>query len=194
MRHLLSYPFIICALLFISLSSCKDHEEKEKEPVSYLEQNAKAFSKELDLSNIQKFQLSPEAEDAISDWVQFSAVKSEIENLEGSSLQRIVNNSDNLVEEIKKMQDSIPEKFDVVPIESRLNVLLTKAKVLQQSANRNKIDTTAIKQGGTELYQAFGYLQIQLNEVFLEGLPDFDINMDRKQDSIRKAKELEKED
>lgn len=193
-KHLSQSTLFLLLVLLVGLAACKDKNKEKVETTSYIEQNAQAFAKEVDLSRIPKIKLSAKAEEASSDWVEFLNVKLEIEKIENYSLQNLVNNSENLLESVIQLRDSlIPDEFSVIPIESRINVLVTKAEVLHQNTQRYQIDTLEIQEGGKDLYQAFGNLKIQLNEVFLEGLPEFDLDMDRKQDSIRAAKLKEDE-
>lgn len=178
---------ILCTILLFNVLSCNNSKEKEQEESSYTEQYAASFSKSLDLSTIPKTELIPEADEALSDWSEFMSVKSEIEKLEDYSLQNLISNAENLTEAIENLQDSIPEQFNKTPIKSRMNVLATKSKILQQYTKQEGLDTTEIQQNGADIYNAFGNLKIQMNEVFLEHLPEFDTDLDRKQDSIQNA-------
>jgi len=78
-----------------------------------------------------------------------------------------------------------------VPIQARLNVLLTKAYLLEGEANKQPPSAKNIDSLSAELYKEFGNLKIQLNEVFLKSVEDFEFELDeriRKQDSLAQLK------
>lgn len=183
--------FLSLFIVLIGFKSCKDADENQESHRAYLEKHAEAFAKKFDLSTIPNSTLNQEAQNATSNWTEFLAAQSEIENIKNYSLQKLINNSDNLSRAAASLMDSIPDKFDKTPVESRINVLITKTKILNQYAQRNVVDTTIIQHSGQDIYKAFGNLKVQLNEVFLTQFEGFDITIDQKQDSIQKTKHQE---
>lgn len=183
----------ICLALFTLFINCKNSDKKNKKGKStYLEQNTQALSKRIDLSSVSSVELSPQAKEASSNWLKFLSANSELKKFNNYSLQELINNKNNLSQSFKNLQDSIPKQFDVVPVQSRITVLVTKSDMFKEYGNRERIDSKEVQVYGQEIYKAFTDLKIQLNEVFLEQLPEFQIDMDKRQDSIRKSKQFRK--
>lgn len=184
--------FTITVVIVLSgLWSCQNKKKQPaKEKHSYVEKNSRALSADLQLNHIQEVRLSSQSENAVSSWINFMSLQSEINKFDGFTLQNLVENSDNLLEAVKSVQDSIPSAFNNQPVQSRLNVLATKAKVLNQNGSRSYVDTTDLQQNGKDIYGAFQNLKIQLNEVFLQDLPEFGDDFDEEQDSIQRVKRV----
>lgn len=190
MQKALKYFVILgCFALIFGLSGCKDSKDKNEKEVSYLEKNAKTFSQKIDLKGIDRVSLSSKAEKACSDWIEYLTVKSEIRKLQDFTLQDLISDSGNLLKSVEQLQKTIPENLNAIPVQSRIVVLLTKAHVLDQETQRHKIDAQKIEKSGQDIFKAFTDLKIQLNEVFLQHLRDFDFDIDKAQDSIQKAKQ-----
>ncbi len=187
------YSAIVCTFLFCCFYSCKNDPKKPKTQQSYIEEHAQAFAKKINLNGIPSFQLSGKALEAAINWPEYVAARSEIRKLEDFTLQDLVSNNASLLRTVEKLKDSIPQKMDNTPVESRINVLLTKANVLHQNAKRYAIDTAELQAGGRAIYTAFQNLKIQLNEVFVKQQPNFEMVMDQKQDSIQQARKNKKQ-
>lgn len=185
------YSFFLllgCCVLCLSALSCGDSNNKKKESESYLEKHSAIFAQKLDLNQLSKTKLTPEAKRASDNWIEYLTVKSEIERFGNYTLQDLIANKGNIAKTIERLQDSVIDPFQVIPVEARINVLLTKAKVLNQYAERSKIDAGNIEGLGQDIAQAFYNLNIQLNEVFYKRQRDFQFDMDARQDSVLKAK------
>lgn len=177
--------FVFMLMLF----SCNTEKDSKNDKLSYEQAHAKTFARSLDLKNMKDIQLMPKAKEATSDWSEFMNARAEISKLPSFTLQDIINNSNNLLQSVIALQDSIPEVFQVKPVKSRLTVLLTKAEVLSQISKRARPDAKQIEAHGKEMYKAFGDLEIQLNEVFLKSIEDFEFDLDAREDSIQQVKQ-----
>ncbi len=179
-------------LLGVFLISCGNSEEQSNsESDTFQEKNAKTFSQKVDLSKVREVKLLREANDASVNWMAFTTARNEINRMPDFTLQEVVNNSNNIFRSIQELQDSIPTDFQEVPIQARLNVLLTKAYLLEGEANKQPPSAKNIDSLSAELYKEFGNLKIQLNEVFLKSVEDFEFELDeriRKQDSLAQLK------
>ena len=188
MQYLRIFPktlFWLCSVLL--LFSCDNSKTKTEKTTSYFEENQTAFSKEIDLQNNITVNLSADAENAVADWQEFISANSEIENLKETSLRNFINNSAIVIDVIAEL-DSIPDKFDTTPINSRINVLMTKSKVFEQDIDRPNLTPEMANQNAVDIYVAFQNLKIQINEVFLRKIEDLDFDIDAHQDSIQKSK------
>lgn len=187
-------PLVFGFVFLVGVCGCSHSQKKKREVqrISSLQKRTTMLSQKIDLSGLPKVSLSSDAERATSDWANYLNLKSEIDNLEHSTLQNLIGNTNNLVTIVLDLQDSIPKKFQTTPIQSRLTVLNTKTHILKQRTKPHHVDPRELQQAGRAIYQAFFHLNIQINEVFLQQLPDFEIDMDRKQDSIKTAHQQEK--
>ena len=72
---------------------------------------------------------------------------------------------------------------------SRLVVLETKTKILEQLTRRQTLDADKVLVIAKELPQDFENFKLQLNELFLKTPDQFEIELDDRLDSIQKANE-----
>lgn len=186
-------PILFFLLIVLGIQACNQSEKEQEQPISYTEESVQAFSTKIDLRDIPQVDLSREASSATSDWYEFITVRAEIDKIKDYTLQKLVDDHENLMEAIKNLNDSIPERLDNPAVRSRTNVLYTRAKLLQQKIISQTFTSKDIEKGGYQIYLAFINLEIQLNEVFIEHFPDFEINMDRVQDSILESRQTEEE-
>ena len=183
--------FVLCIFLFSGITGCNNSTQKERaaQERSFLQKKAQELAQEINLEGVKEVELSSPAERAASDWTNYLNVKSEIEKFDHYSLQNLINNSDNLVQIVGELLDSIPPKFNTTPVKSRLTVLNTKVHILRQETKPQNVDPKELQDSGRAIYQALSNLNIQINEIFLRQLPDFEVDMDRRQDSIKTQRE-----
>lgn len=177
-----------CVIGLLLLSGCQNQTKQEAPTKSYTEKNAALFSAPLAVQAVPQVKLSTPALEETSDWMDFLVVKSEMDKFENFTLQDLVSHHKHLVEIFDRLNDSIPQKFITKPIEGRLTVLLTHAKILAQYIAHEGQDTAFIQDNGKTIFSAYQNLKIQLNEVFLNEQPNFEMAIDRVQDSIQRAK------
>lgn len=185
-----SFPIkmTICLLFLMALGSCHSSTDKNQEDPVYNEALSKSLSRSLNLSHVAKAHLISEAEEDLSNWSQFLTLKVEMEKFEDYSLQDIVDSGSSLLKPIEKVRDSLPEKFKSTSVESRLNVLYTKTKILDQYLKYQQNDTLELQKMGSDVFEAYENLEIQLNETYLKDFSEFDFDMDQRQDSIQEAR------
>jgi len=192
MKLIKRYFYSVSAILVFGLFSCEDEATNTNvEKASYQQKNAENFSKEVNLSKNKSVRLLPKAEEATTNWMAYITAKNEIERMDRFTLQEVVNNSNNLLRSVQELQDSIPTTFDTTPIKTRLNVLLTKTHLLEQEAMNKRSDAEKVEILSQELYTSFENLKIQLNEVFLKSVEDFEFELDeriKQQDSLANLK------
>jgi|GEM_PF-3769926 len=180
--------YLIFLLLLTAFISCKEAEENREPQKDYFENNQR-FLSVINLDNIPTVELNSQASESFSDWREFLSAHSEVEKIKNSTLHNFIGNADNLAEVILQMKDSLPEAHQNRAINSRLNVLETKVKVMQQNLERPQRSAELIEKDAEEIYAAFQNLKIQINELFLPQLEDLDFDIDTKQDSIRRARQ-----
>lgn len=186
------------SLLFISmliLVGCNEEEKQQKALKSFQEKKAAQLKESVKIEDIMSVSLSAEARDSVSQWPEFITFENEIADIQNSSIQEIVNSSNNLKETSAGLISTIPPIFREIPIQARINVIYTKASVLVQETSKTNFDNARIIEEAKELMIAFQNLKTQLNEVFLKTLEEFEQEIEKRiqqQDSIQQL-ELKKD-
>ncbi|MDR5591555.1 hypothetical protein [Christiangramia sp. SM2212] len=178
---------LIYFLLIISIISCKS-EQDSKDSIED-KQDTTAFQKKLKIEEPQ-FTLEPEARKYALNWVEYITAQNEIRQLEDASINDVMNNAPLIAQIMESLKNSVPDSLRSVAVESRLNVVNTKAQLLKQYSGKQEPDAEEIAQTTQELHSEFTNLKLQMNEIFLKSLEDFEKELDefekleREQDSI----------
>ncbi|MGO2356991.1 hypothetical protein [Mesonia sp.] len=196
MKNLKTLFFKLLFLLPIVLwTGCNEEEKQQKALESFQEKKAAQLKESVKIADIMNVSLSAEARDSVSQWPEFLTFQNEIADIQNSSIQEIVNSSNNLKETSAGLISTIPPIFREIPIKARINVLYTKASVLVQETSKTNFDNALITEEAKELMIAFQNLKTQLNEVFLKTLEEFEEEIEKRiqtQDSIQQL-ELKKD-
>ncbi|MGO1584959.1 MAG: hypothetical protein ACTHXJ_03170 [Mesonia sp.] len=196
MKNLKTLFFKLLFLLPIVLwTGCNEEEKQQKALESFQEKKAAQLKESVKIADIMNVSLSAEARDGVSQWPEFLTFQNEIADIQNSSIQEIVNSSNNLKETSAGLISTIPPIFREIPIKARINVLYTKASVLVQETSKTNFDNALITEEAKELMIAFQNLKTQLNEVFLKTLEEFEEEIEKRiqtQDSIQQL-ELKKD-
>jgi hypothetical protein len=168
MRKILSF-FVI-----ISFFACEEKETSQASPV----QSKTSFSDQLEVTTNRTVNLLPEARQLAGEWLAYATAQNEIQNLERSTGQEIMGSSNNLVQIMETLQTSIPDTLRSTAVEARVNVLLTKAQVLQQLSNKKKKNPDEIFEVAEDLVVEFDNFKLQLNELFLKTPENFEMELD----------------
>ncbi|PZD78460.1 hypothetical protein DNG35_05200 [Mesonia sp. K7] len=159
--------------------SCDNTDKVAEEEKTFQLQRAKILQKKINISPTKEVTLLKEANDSASNWAEYMNFQNEIRNIQNFTYQELASSSNNIRETSLAMKDSVPPVFNVNPVKVRLNVLYTKSSMLNQLIQRQVIDTTRIKTTTADLQDAFQNLKIQLNEVFLGTLEEFEKEIEK---------------
>lgn len=162
-------------LLLLSALACKKDQKVTAESDNLM--NTEAFQEKLEIKE-RNIQLAPEARNYALEWVAYITAQNEIERLEKASVGEIAQNSKAISQIMMSLKNSVPDSLKSISVNARLNVVSTKAQLLNQLAERRKKDPKLIAQTAEELHLEFSNLKIQLNELFLETLEDFEKELD----------------
>ncbi|MHA6278767.1 hypothetical protein ACXYMT_01175 [Salinimicrobium sp. CAU 1759] len=169
MRKILSF-FVI-----ISLFACDEKENSsQKAPI----QSKTSFSDQLEVNSNRTVNLLPQARQLAGEWIAYATAQNEIQNLERSTGQEIMGSSNNLVQIMETLQSSIPDTLRSNAVEARVNVLYTKARVLQQLSNKKQKNPDEIFEVAEDLVVEFDNFKLQLNELFLKTPENFEMELD----------------
>ncbi|SOC79700.1 hypothetical protein SAMN06296241_1232 [Salinimicrobium sediminis] len=167
---------ILVVFLMLSLLSCEDEAEK---PVVAPLETSTSFSDSLKISKTRNVILSPEAREIAADWLAYITAQNEIENLENKTGSEIVESSNNLMQIMESLRETLPDTLKTNAVEARTNVLLTKAHVLHQFSNKKQKNPDEIFEVAQNLVVEFDNFKLQLNELFLKTPENFELELDQ---------------
>lgn len=167
---------ILVVFLMLSLLSCEDEAEK---PVVAPLETSTSFSDSLKISKTRNVILSPEAREIAADWLAYITAQNEIENLENKTGSEIVESSNNLMQIMESLRETLPDTLKTNAVEARTNVLLTKAHVLHQFSNKKQKNPDEIFEVAQNLIVEFDNFKLQLNELFLKTPENFELELDQ---------------
>ncbi len=166
-------------LLFVILIGIVVISCKEKKPQENQEQeiDTTALAKTVSLPK-EEVILLPEAREQAVKWVNYITAQNEITNLQSATLSEVVENARPLAQIMESLQNTVPDTLQSRAVNSRLNVLVTKAKILEQLAARREKNPEEIAKTVEEIPVEFNNFKLQLNELFLKSLEDFEEELD----------------
>lgn len=167
-------------LLIVLMFGCK-----QKNPETTDEINRKkvelALTQKLEASKTEVI-LLPEAQEITNEWLAYITAQSEIENLENYTLNNIISNATPITEIIKTLHETVPSRLKSNAVSARLGVLVTKSKILQQLAKKREVNPEKISKTAKELILEWNNFKIQINELFLKTLEEFEQELDEFED------------
>ncbi len=136
-----------------------------------------AFSKLLDYPN-EEVVLLPETTAITSDWLAYITAQSEIDNFRIYTINEVISNATPIAEIMESLKGTVPPQFVTNGVQTRLSVLYTKARVLERLSKKRNPNPEEIAATAQEIPVEFNNFKIQLNEIFLKTLEDFEAELD----------------
>lgn len=180
MKKILLLSFVLV------LFSCR---EEAKQDVSDNSPSKRSFSEQLEVSSNRRVNLLPEAEEQVNEWLAYATAQDEISNLRERSGIEIMANAKNLVQIMESLRTTIPDTLQTPAVIARTNVLLTKARVLQQVSAKKHKNADEVFELANDLLLEFGNFKLQLNELFLKAPGDFEKELDEQFEEARQNRE-----
>lgn len=165
-----------CIVLLIFVIGC-DQNTSTMKVESQTTADTTALSQELDVTN-QQVLLLPQAREITDEWLAYITAQTEIENFDEYTVKEVISNATPIAEIFQNLRETVPTEFQTNAVQTRLSVLYTKAKVLEHLAGKRNPDPEAIKATAEEIPVEFNNFKIQLNELFLKTLEDFEEELD----------------
>lgn len=164
-------------LLFFPLLITSCNSGNKNNHPSEEDKDTTAFSQYLKVPN-EEVVLLPEAREQVVTWVNYITAQNEIDNLKSSDLNQVIENARPLAQIMQSLKTSVPDSLQSTAVNARVNVLATKAKVLEQLATKRNRDPEKIARTAEEIPVEFNNFKLQLNELFLKTLEDFEMELD----------------
>lgn len=167
---------VIQIALLIFLTSC-DQGSKSRQQQPETLKDTTAFSQQLNYPNVEVI-LLPEATAITGDWLAYITAQSEIENFQTYTINEVISNATPVAEIMESLKETVPPQFKTNAVQTRLAVLYTKAKVLERLSKKRNPNPEEIAKTAEEIPVEFNNFKIQLNELFLKTLEDFEAELD----------------
>lgn len=152
---------------------------------SKTENSNESNRKEIQLALTQKLEASkmevtllPEAQEITNEWLAYITAQSEIENLKNYTLNDVIANATPITEIMKSLQETVPARLKSNAVRARLGVLVTKSKILQQLTEKRSVNPEEISKTAKDLPLEWNNFKIQINELFLKTLEEFEEELD----------------
>ncbi|HET8753551.1 MAG TPA: hypothetical protein VFM59_04250 [Salinimicrobium sp.] len=180
--------FII--LVLFSFFGCREKVESKPEPKKG---NSIQLSDSLEVETNRVVTLLPEARELVSAWLAYATAENGINSMKKATGFDLVQISRPMVQIMENLHSSMPDTLKVPAVLARTNVLKTKANVLHQLSSQKNVEPQAVFETSNDLIMEFGNFKIQLNEMFMKTLEDFETELDLQfkeaKDSINKAQD-----
>ena len=163
-------------LLIFVMAGC-NQKTTENSNESDREKNQLALTQKLETSKTEVV-LLPEAQEFTNEWLAYITAQSEIENLKNYTLNDVISNATPITEIMKSLQETVPARLQSNAVKARLGVLVTKSKILQQLAEKREPNPEGIAKTANELGLEWNNFKIQINELFLKTLEEFEEELD----------------
>lgn len=167
---------LCCIVVIILLIGC-DQNSNTSEVESQTTADTTALYKKLDVTS-QQVTLLPQAREITDEWLSFIIAQTEIENFKEYTVKEVSSNATPIAEIFQNLRETVPSEFQTNAVQTRLSVLYTKAKILEFLAGKNNPDPVAIAATAEEIPVEFNNFKIQINELFLKTLEDFEEELD----------------
>jgi len=165
----------VLLLCIVCLTSCKFQEEDSQE--SAVVKDTISYTKKFEIDT-RGYDLEPEAKKYASQWLEYITAQNEVRKLENATTREVMDNATAISQIMTSLSKSLPDSLSSVPVQARLNVIRTKASLLEQYANRQQPAVEDVNRTAREIYLEFNNLKLQLNELFLKTLEDFERELD----------------
>lgn len=156
--------------------SC-DQDTSGEDPTELIVVDTTAYNRQLDFPR-EEVILLPEVREITLDWLAYVTAESEINNFRNYTVNDVISNATPIAEIMNSLREKLPDSLKATAVESRLAVLYTKGQILEQRAQRRTTDPGEIAAIAEQIPEEFNNFKIQLNELFLKTIEDFELELD----------------
>ncbi len=177
---------IVSALVLVLFapwySSCDSTETNTEEEVVPVQELTRTYGE----TTTQLPQLINGAENVVTNWPVFEDLRTALGSINGATASEIKAKTERLILFTDSLSKTIPDTLDSKPIRSRLLIVDTRVRLLDQEVRKSRPDTAIIESYVRELNMAGSHFMNQINEKLAKDR----INQERREDE---EKELEKQ-
>ncbi|WP_442847202.1 hypothetical protein [Leeuwenhoekiella sp. H156] len=176
---------LLFLLTSLMLFACKEEQKQLQDPRDLTDTLQISF---LDFKKPEII-LTPPTRDAIAGWDELSDLTANIRSLDTVRLQYLRLNSKKYLDNAAALVTKSPDSLINNAIRARLLVVYSKMNTTIQEASKIRVDTLAVSQEGTELYNAFQNLKLQLNLKYQKSIEEILEEYDIEADSLSTARD-----
>ncbi len=173
-------PISILSILLLSFTfiSCGNSTEENTSPIL-----TKQTPKGLYGDTSFKFpDLSDEAKLKVSHWGAYEDFDTEVKSINGNSIEELQIRTSQLVFHIDSLTKKIPDTLNTRAIFSRMAVVKTRAKLLEQEVNKSRIDSISVQKCFDKMNTSVKNFIVQINEKFQKDAIDLQRVTNEKQE------------
>lgn len=161
------------AILLVFTFSCNSGTQQSQEQQSSTQDSTAFYGS----ASVMLPKINPAATPIVNDWSIFDDFENELVALNTLSLAEIRSRSERLVTFSDSLVKTVPDTLAEQSVISRMTVLKTRVRLLDQAVNSERPKAAVISECFTELNMALANLKIRINEKILKDR----INLDRKE-------------
>lgn len=151
------FVFLLSFILLLLGVSCKEEG-------TVVLQEPTESSKQYKFKETEFFELSNEGENIVESWSVYNELERSLKKLPKSKLEDLRIESSKLVRYADSLSTNLPAQIDIMMIQARLDVVLTRFNLLKQSAEAIIVDSLALHMNYDESVLAFNALLHQIEE------------------------------
>ena len=110
--------------------------------------------------------LSDEAKLKVSHWGAYEDFDLEVKSINGNTIEELQIRTSQLVFHIDSLTKKIPDTLNTRAIYSRMAVVKTRAKLLEQEVNKSRIDSLSVQKSFDKMNTSVKNFIVQINEKF----------------------------
>ena len=166
---------LTCVLFFFY--SCKNKEQAEV--VEGIQEIVEVTTTVLQLPD-----LSPEARNAIGNWQRFQEFENDLKRINQGEIRQFSRETERMAAVADSLQISIPETLNSNAVSSRMRVVNTRVKLLNEALHQKGSDSLRVWNNLIETNLAYTNLLHQINEKFekqrIDAMAKTDENLETK--------------
>jgi len=182
-------PVSIITLLFLSftLISCGNSSEESVTPLPAKQLISRLYGN----TNFKFPDLTDEAKIEVSHWGAYEDFDTEVKTINGNTIEELQIRTSQLVFHIDSLTKKIPDTLNTRAIFSRMAVVKTRSKLLEQEVNKSRIDSLRLQNYFEEMNSSVKNLIVQINEKFQKDAIDLQRVTSEKQELEKQQRFLD---
>jgi len=131
------------------------------------------------------------AEEAASQWSVYIDFEDDVKSINPSTLSEVRSKSERLVTYVDSLVKKIPDTIDTQPIYSRIIIVNTRIKLLEQAVNSKRENSERIQLYFAEMNQSIANLKVQINEKLQKDIIDLQRKKSEEEELEKQRKKID---